>query len=73
MSSTFSAVCPEGISAPPVAPEVINIFLFQRSCKPMDALSEHIIVSMFSYGCSYLESIFSSAFHQIVSKQSDVR
>jgi len=53
MSSTFSAVCPEGMSAPPVASEVINILLFQRSFKPMDALSEHIIVSRLSYWGSY--------------------
>ena len=32
-----------GGAVPPVSPEVIKILLFQRSCRLMDAPSEHII------------------------------
>ena len=32
-----------GGAVPPVSPEVIKILLFQRSCRLMDAPSEHVI------------------------------
>jgi len=50
MSSTFGAVRRKGGCLPPVSPEVINILLFPRSEKGMDAPSEHIIVNRLSDG-----------------------
>jgi hypothetical protein len=40
----------EESAIPPVSPEVINILLFPRSEKGMDAPSEHIIVNRLSDG-----------------------
>jgi hypothetical protein len=39
-----------GGTAPPVSPEVIKILLFQRSCRLMDAPSEHVISREFCDG-----------------------
>jgi len=49
-------------SIPPVAPEVINIFLFQRNEKGMDTPSGHIIVFRVSDRGTFPYSIFSSCF-----------
>jgi len=49
-------------SIPPVAPEVINIFLLQRNEMGTNAPSEHITFGRFSAWVMFLYSIFSSSF-----------
>jgi hypothetical protein len=46
-----------GSSLPPVAPEVINILLLQRSNWLPDAPSEHIVARVFSVGGKFKYSI----------------
>jgi len=45
------------MALPPVAPEVINILLLQRSNLSPDAPSEHIVDRVFSFGGKFLHSM----------------